>query len=179
MISIAIPFIYLPIGDARVSRPGTPIAGRSTQFTISSRRYGIECQTTQEDYAQQLIDEYRAAGVPPEDVFPQSFNLDDVLYWITNEPAFGNQAVFLDGRYDDASNNGFPAPDNLSPSMAELVTLGVQIIAPPMWALVTLDANNQIVASPYAAAAQATDLDIITWTIERSQPATSIREAPQ
>ena len=35
---------------------------------------------TQEAYAQQLIDEYKAAGVPPEDVFPQSFLLEDVLY---------------------------------------------------------------------------------------------------
>tara|TARA_B100000676_G_C18040501_1_gene824616 strand:- start:1182 stop:1931 length:750 start_codon:yes stop_codon:yes gene_type:complete len=34
---------------------------------------------TQEDYAQKLIDEYKAAGAPPEDVWVQSFNLDDIL----------------------------------------------------------------------------------------------------
>ncbi|MEL6745187.1 MAG: glycerophosphodiester phosphodiesterase family protein, partial [Pseudomonadota bacterium] len=44
---------------------------------------------TQAMYAQQMIDEYKAAGVSPEDVFPQSFNLQDLLYWIENEPAFG------------------------------------------------------------------------------------------
>lgn len=55
---------------------------------------------TQEDYAQQLIDEYRAARIPARNVFAQSFNLDDVLYWIANEPAFGRQAVFLDARVD-------------------------------------------------------------------------------
>ncbi len=51
---------------------------------------------TQEMYAQKLIDELKAAGVRPRDVFPQSFNIDDVLYWVQHEPAFGKQAVFLD-----------------------------------------------------------------------------------
>ena len=32
----------------------------------------------------------------PLDVWPQSFDLKDVLYWIKNEPAFGKQAVYLD-----------------------------------------------------------------------------------
>ena len=53
---------------------------------------------TQEDYAQQMIDEYRAAGVPPHQVWPQSFNYDDVVYWVNNTN-YGHQAVFLDGRY--------------------------------------------------------------------------------
>ena len=55
---------------------------------------------TQEDYAQQMIDEYKEAGVHPKKVFAQSFNLDDVLYWIEREPMFGEQAVYLDGRYN-------------------------------------------------------------------------------
>lgn len=44
---------------------------------------------TQEDYAQWLIDEYKAAGVRPRDVFPQSFPIRDIRYWIANEPKFG------------------------------------------------------------------------------------------
>lgn len=36
---------------------------------------------SQEDYAQQMINEYTEAGVNPKDVWPQSFNLDDVIYW--------------------------------------------------------------------------------------------------
>lgn len=32
----------------------------------------------------------------PRDAFVQSFNKDDVLYWIEHEPAFGEQAVYLD-----------------------------------------------------------------------------------
>jgi glycerophosphoryl diester phosphodiesterase len=51
---------------------------------------------TQEKYAQQLIDEYRAAGVNPGQVFAQSFNLDDVLYWLASEPMFA--LVQLDAR---------------------------------------------------------------------------------
>ena len=55
---------------------------------------------TQEKYAQQMIDEYKAAGIDPKNVFAQSFNLNDILYWIKNEPAFGAQATFLDDRYE-------------------------------------------------------------------------------
>ena len=44
-----------------------------------------------------MIDDYKAAGISPERrVWPQSFNIDDVLYWIKHEPTFGKQAVFLD-----------------------------------------------------------------------------------
>ena len=52
---------------------------------------------TQEAYAQKMLDEYKAANVPPSQVFAQSFNKNDVLYWIKAEPVFGKQAVFLDG----------------------------------------------------------------------------------
>ena len=41
----------------------------------------------QEDFAQKMIDEYEAAGVPAREVFAQSFSLDDILYWIEKEPA--------------------------------------------------------------------------------------------
>ena len=36
---------------------------------------------SQEDYAQQMINEYIEAGINPKDVWPQSFNVDDVIYW--------------------------------------------------------------------------------------------------
>jgi len=121
---------------------------------------------TQEDYAQQMIEEYKAAGVRPRDVWAQSFNLEDVLYWINNEPKFGNQAVFLDGRYSDA---GFDHtdPSTWTPSMDELVDRGVKILAPPIWMLLIVD-GNKIVPSVYAKMAKAAGLDIITWTLERS-----------
>jgi glycerophosphoryl diester phosphodiesterase len=121
---------------------------------------------TQEDYAQQMIDEYKAAGVSPLKVYAQSFNLGDVLYWISNEPLFGEQAVFLDDRYSDP-NFDHTNPSTWVPSMDELVAEGVNIIAPPMWMLLALD-GDKIVPSTYAIAAKAAGLDIITWTLERS-----------
>ncbi len=36
---------------------------------------------SQTDYAQQMIDEYIAAGVEPSDVWPQSFLWSDAVYW--------------------------------------------------------------------------------------------------
>lgn len=118
---------------------------------------------TQADYAQQLIDEYYAAGVKPRDVFPQSFDLQDIQYWISHEPRFGKQAVYL----DDANT-----PEEL-PTLAELRTLaakGVKIVAPPIWALVALDNNNKIIPSEYARNAKAAGLGIITWSFERAGP---------
>lgn len=51
----------------------------------------FEGDYTQHDYAQQMIDENKAAGVSPRKVWAQSFNLDDVLYWIENEPKSVNR----------------------------------------------------------------------------------------
>lgn len=123
---------------------------------------------TQDAYAQQLIDEYKAAGIDPADVFAQSFQLRDVLYWLKAEPAFGAQAVYLDDR--DETLDGFDAmkPESWKPTMQELVDQGVEIIAPPLHVLVTLDGDGKIVPSAYAKAAKDAGLDIITWTLERS-----------
>ncbi|PKF77524.1 glycerophosphodiester phosphodiesterase [Vibrio sp. vnigr-6D03] len=120
---------------------------------------------TQEMYAEKLVSEYRSANVPASDVFAQSFNLEDVKYWIQNNPEFGKQAVYLDDRvYND---------ENFKPTlqgMKDLVASGVKIIAPPMYALVTLDASGKIVPSEYTKLAKKAGLDIITWTLERSGP---------
>ena len=118
---------------------------------------------TQADYAQQLIDEYYEAGIKPRDVWPQSFDQQDILYWISHEPRFGKQAVYL----DDADT-----PQDL-PTLNELRTLaakGVKIVAPPIWALVALDSKNKIIPSDYARSAKAAGLDIITWSFERAGP---------
>jgi glycerophosphoryl diester phosphodiesterase len=120
------------------------------------------------DYAQALIDDYKAAGIPPEDVFAQSFSLEDVLYWIEHEPAFGRQAVFLDGRRDLDPMD----PATFSPSMTELKAMGVNYIAPPLFVLLTLE-DGRIVPSAYARAAKAAGLELITWTLERSGPLAS------
>ncbi|MBF0378098.1 MAG: glycerophosphodiester phosphodiesterase [Desulfamplus sp.] len=122
---------------------------------------------TQEAFAQQMIDEYKSAGVNPKDVFPQSFKLDDLLYWLKHEPQFGRQGVFLDDRYD-LKEFDYKNPATWSPSMEELFAKGVRIIAPPMWMLLSIDKDGKVVPSEYAKKAKAAGLDIITWTLERS-----------
>ncbi|MDD2739557.1 glycerophosphodiester phosphodiesterase [Methylomonas lenta] len=117
---------------------------------------------TQEAYAQKMIDEYKMAGVKAKDVYAQSFNIEDVRYWIAHEPKFGKQAVYLEDLNVPAD---LPAAISRLPSLA---AEGVKIIAPPMWTLVTLDPNNKMVPSEYAKAVKAAGLDIITWTLERS-----------
>lgn len=121
---------------------------------------------TQQDYAQQLIDDYKAAKVDPKNVYPQSFNIDDVHYWLKNEPRFGNRAVYLDGRYGDP-NFKHNDPKTWKPNMTELYRNNVRIIAPPMWMLLDVK-KGKIVPSTYAKAAKEAGLEIITWTLERS-----------
>ena len=107
-----------------------------------------------------MINDYKAAGISPSKVWAQSFNKEDVLYWVKNEPAFGKQAVFL----DDAN-----VPADV-PSAADLLGYardGIRVVAPPMWALLTVK-DGKIVPSQYAKDAKAAKLDIITWTLERS-----------
>ena len=116
---------------------------------------------TQEAYAQKMIDEYKQAKVPPRRVWAQSFSQADVLYWVRNEPAFGKQAVYLDDATGVAD----------LPSRAELVgykAQGINIVAPPIFALLTADTSGNILPSRYAMDARAAGLDIITWTLERS-----------
>jgi glycerophosphoryl diester phosphodiesterase len=143
------------------------IGGLGAKFTPELKTPSVTMQFdgdyTQEDFAQQMIDEYKAAGVSPSKVFAQSFLLDDVLYWLDEERAFGKQAVYLDARVDVAG--GY---EEAVAGMAALKAAGVRIVAPPMWALVTLDAAGKIVPSSYAIAAKANGLDLITWTLERS-----------
>jgi glycerophosphoryl diester phosphodiesterase len=122
---------------------------------------------SQEQYAQQMIDEYKKAGVAPKDVFAQSFSVEDVLYWLRAEPEFGMQAVYLDGRYADKSFD-HTKPKTWSPSMDDLVKQNVKIIAPPMWMLLATDSSGEIVPSVYAKKAKEAGLKIITWTLERS-----------
>jgi glycerophosphoryl diester phosphodiesterase len=120
---------------------------------------------SQEMYAQKLVDELKEAGFKPSETYLQSFNLDDVKYWINETPKFGKQAVYLDDRvYEQAD---FVASVE---NMKELHDAGVTIIAPPLFALVELDKNNELVASNYAKLAKDADLDIIAWTLERSGP---------
>jgi len=46
------------------------------------------------EYAQKIIDEYIEMGVDPKDVWPQSFNVDDVKYRV-DKPTLVNKMFSL------------------------------------------------------------------------------------
>lgn len=125
---------------------------------------------TQEDYAQQMIDEYVELGIDPGRVWPQSFNEFDVYYWIQNTD-FGDQAVALDDSH--------LTPEEFGPWHEQLVGNGTKIVAPAMWMLVSPRNDTSgtdgasslpITTSLYTSSAKEKGLDIITWTLERSDP---------
>lgn len=124
-------------------------------------------------YRQQLIDTYKVAGVPASDVYPQSFNLADIDYWINNEPNYTTNAVYLiDDSNESTAGKIFDKndPTTWKHSLAELKARGVNIIAPATWLLVTSDGNGKLLPSAYALQAKANGLDILTWSLERSGP---------
>ncbi|MCL7942991.1 glycerophosphodiester phosphodiesterase family protein [Marinobacter sp. ATCH36] len=123
----------------------------------------FEGDYSQQDYARQMIQDYIDAGVKPKDVWPQSFLLDDVLFWVNEMPRFGRQAVFLDQEPLTKDNSSLARVENLAAQ-------GVNILAPALWKMLTLDDRQQIVPSEYAENARAAGLDLIAWTVERSGP---------
>jgi glycerophosphoryl diester phosphodiesterase len=97
-------------------------------------------------------------------VWAQSFDLNDIMVWIHNKPAFGRQAVYLDS-VDPTANP--PIPRQTNAQLAALKAAGVQIIAPPIQALLAVDATGPVVPSPYALDINAAGLKIISWSFER------------
>ena len=129
---------------------------------------------SQEKYAQKFADELQALGVRPRDAFPQSFNVNDILYWI-NHTAYGRQAVFLVD-YDDVKNNillfdtngkQLEKKEDQLKFFMELRKAKVQIVAPAMPALLAVD-GSRVVPSQLAKDLKGMGYDIITWTFERS-----------
>lgn len=131
---------------------------------------------TQEDYARQFANTFIKKGVDPARVWMQSFNPPDIFLWLKEFPEFGRQAVYLDESGDDPAN--YTAQVALLPS---LKAKGVNIIAPPFNYLIQQAGpdNQSIVPAPYAIAAKAAGLDIITWTFERSGPLDQVKAADQ
>jgi glycerophosphoryl diester phosphodiesterase len=124
---------------------------------------------SQEKYATQMLAAYKAAGIPPGDVFAQSFNLADILYWVKTEPEFAAQAVYLEDRYEKRGLDP-NKPETWKPSMTELKASGVKILGPPIYTMLALNAQGRIVPSEYAKAAKAAGLDLIGWSLERDGP---------
>ncbi|KAF2158530.1 hypothetical protein M409DRAFT_30967 [Zasmidium cellare ATCC 36951] len=147
------------------------VEGYGLNFTAEAKTPEIpmpfQGDYTQEDFAQQIVDTFKNYSIAANRVWLQSFLPDDIFYWIANDPAFGEQAVYLDERADLSTDGYQTAVD----SLPDLAARGVKIIAPSIWQLITADnATGQIVPSSYAVAAQKAGLEIITWSFERSGP---------
>lgn len=112
-------------------------------------------------YATKLLDAYRQAGIPPEDVSLQSFDPDDIRLWLEVAPEYGRRAIWLDGRDPRA-----PAPP--AAEFEALRAEGFRTLAPPIPTLLRLDDEGRLRASDYARRARAAGLELVTWTVERS-----------
>ena len=128
---------------------------------------------SQERYAQALIDELQANGVRPRDAWPQSFNPNDVLYWVRNT-AYGDQAVFLVD-YNTATDNivlfdtagkQLLTRDEQNAFFKQLRRAGVKVVAPSFNALLTVQCDR-IVPSVLAKDLRSLGFDLISWSFER------------
>ncbi|KAJ8599173.1 hypothetical protein CTAYLR_008565 [Chrysophaeum taylorii] len=108
-----------------------------------------------------LVDEYVAAGVDSSLVQLQSFDRNDVDFWIREYPQFGSRAVLLDSSKCDGSMAGCPQISNFSAWKAS----GINYYAPSYRSLLGHDNRP----SDLAIAAKRAGLEIIAWTIESSR----------
>lgn len=127
---------------------------------------------TYDMYRKQLIDTLKEFNYTADQSIVQSFNIDDLKYWIANNPDYAKTAVFLvddsnfskEGTTFDAQN-----PATWKYSLAELKAMGIQNLAPATFMLVT-NQNGKVAPSEFAKQAKAQGFGLIAWTIERSGP---------
>ncbi len=113
--------------------------------------------------ATRMIEAYREAGVPPRDVWPQSFEIEDLAIWRETAPDYADRAIWLDGG----------DPSGATPPLDAFIALrasGVSRIAPPLSRLLEIDRYGTLQASTYGLHARAAGLELTTWTLERSGP---------
>ena len=115
--------------------------------------------------ADQLVRDYREAGVPPERVRLQSFDPAVIRHWLATAPEFAHRVVWLDGRYnlDDFDHRSASAHKVFN----DLRKAGLRALAPPVWMLVEAGMGGPEPSS-YALAARDAGLSLLTWTLERS-----------
>ncbi|KAJ3034427.1 hypothetical protein HDV00_005047 [Rhizophlyctis rosea] len=93
-----------------------------------------------EQYAQQMINEYKAAKIDPSRVFPQCFLINHIYYWIKHKPKFVKQAVFLKVFVKDPFSYV-----HATVRLAELKKDGFEIVAPAFFALTKVAKDSKII----------------------------------
>lgn len=147
------------------------VDGMGLQFTpelktpmVSMPFGGPNSTYTQQVYAQQMIDEYKSAGIDLKRLWPQSFLYDDLLYWLQAEPEIAGQLILL----DESGDTPETYPSAVA-NLTEYAAAGVKIMAPPLAYLVTVgDDGKSIVPSEYAIEAKRLGLKVVSWSLERS-----------
>lgn len=117
---------------------------------------------TQEMYAKQLLNEYEEAGVDPKHLYPQSFNLSDVKFWVKEGGEYGKQGVYL------TELNEPDTMEKFEKEIPDIKESGIKYVAPALFMLANLDENKKLIPSKYATMLKEADLNIISWTLERS-----------
>lgn len=117
---------------------------------------------TREMYLQQILDDYR--GIHPSRVYVQGFTWEDIYYVTKHFPQFSANAFALDKNMATRWYTRHQLRDYFAP----LVANNVPAIAPAIFMLLEVDINGNIVPSSYAKVAKEMGLDIIAWTLERS-----------
>jgi glycerophosphoryl diester phosphodiesterase len=131
--------------------------GHSPELKLDNVKMPLPGRWSRKRHAQRLVDMYRAARVPPEKVWLQSFALQDVQFWLEAEPRYAAQAMLLLNETSDALDPG------------ALVSLGVRNVAPSLSMLLSLDGDGKIVPSVWARELRAAGLNIVTWTVEKAE----------
>ena len=116
---------------------------------------------TREQLAQKLIDEYRAAGVPPSDVLA-------AVVRSARRRVLDRARARVRRASGAARRTRCPWVRRARGGSRSYKAAGINIWAPPLFVLLDLDAEGRIVPSRAARAARAAGLDIIAWTLERS-----------
>ena len=119
---------------------------------------------TREMYLQQILDDYRFQGIHPSRVYPQGFTWQDLYYVTKHNPQYQQNSFALDKNMTTMSYTRKQLRDYFAP----LVAGKVPAIAPAIFMLLEVDANGGIVPSLYAKVAKEMGLEIIAWTLERS-----------
>lgn len=119
-----------------------------------------------ERYGQQFINDYIDANINPMRLFPQSFHLEDIINWRKYSPKYSQQAVYLDGRYEQG-NSEIENTQAFLPLFKTLEEHNVKYLAPPLWMFVKPN-SQKLTPSNYIKVAKSMGFDLIAWTLERS-----------
>ncbi len=119
------------------------------------------------DRSLEFLVEYERAGIAPERVFPQSFDLDTIALWAREIPGYSKRSVYLDARY---TNPEFDPTDasTFRPSMAEIRKRGAAFVGPPFWFLLAKEGAT-IRPTTYVDQARRAGLELIPWSVHRPE----------